>query len=143
MTFKTVAEEDIRNYLAYSKEINEIESTLYESGDELSQEESRIEKIVKSQNKIRFDNDEKDIFRDQLEHVIRTLASNYKNYDFEHNIYFDLVYNLLLLEYDRFETLIREDGINKMLQDIGIDEHLKGRIKALLDHEKEGGCGCN
>lgn len=141
MEGRTINTEDIKRYFAFSKEIDALESTLYVPGNELNREESKITDVVEEQNKIRFDEDEKDLFRDQLENVILTLTSNYKEFGFDRNIYFDLVYNLLFLEYDRFEKLIRENGVNEMLYEIGIDDYLKGRVKALLDAEKEGGCG--
>jgi len=141
MAERLLSPDDIKSYFAYSKEIAELESTIYEPGRELTLEESKITDVVAAQNKIRFEEDEKDIFRDQLENVIRTLASNYKEFGFDGNLYFDLVYNLLFLEYDRFEKLTSEDRINEMLCEIGIDDYLKGRVKSLLDSEKEGGCG--
>ncbi len=143
MEKRTITETDLKDYFTYSKEIAELESTIYEQDRELSQEESKIDDVVIAQNKIRYDDDENDHFRDQLEHVVRTLTSKYKEFGFDHNIYFDLVYNLLFLEYDRFEKLTHEEGINEMLSDVGLDDHLKGKIKDLLDHEKEGGCGCS
>ncbi len=143
MDKRTITENDLKDYFTYSKEIAELESTIYEPGRELSQEESKIDDVVIAQNKIRYYENENDYFRDQLESVIRILVSKYKEFDFDRNIYFDLVYNLLFLEYDRFEKLICEDGINEMLFEIGIDDHLKGKVKELLDHEKGGGCGCN
>ena len=143
MEQRTLSTEDIKKYFAFSKEIDALESNLYVPGKELSREESKITEVVEEQNKIRFDKDEKDLFRDQLENVIKTLASNYKEFGFDRNIYFDLVYNLLFLEYERFEKLIREDGVSEMLYEIGIDDYLKERVKALLEHEKGGGCGCH
>ncbi len=141
MDGRLVNSSDIKSYFTYSKKIEELESTIYEPDRELSQEESKITDLITAQNKIRFDDDEKDLFRDQLENVIRTLTSNYKDFGFDRNIYFDLVYNLLFLEYDRFEELCKEDGVNEMLYAIGIENHLKEKIKSLLEHEKGGGCG--
>ena len=137
MEERSVSAEDIRSYFAHSKEIADLESTLYESGNELSQEESKITAVVAAQNKIRFDEDDNDLFRDQLETVIRTLTANYKEFGFDYNLYFDLVYNLLLLEYERVDKLTEEDGVEAMFYDIEIHEHLKGKVKSLLDHEEE------
>jgi hypothetical protein len=140
MENKMISANDLKSYFGHSKKIAELEATLYETGNKLSQEESKIENVVSAQNKIRFDDNGNDLFRDQVENVIQTLAANYKVYGFDKELYFDLVYNLLMQEYERVEKLIKEDGVSNMLQDLKITDHLKEKIKALLDHEKEG-CG--
>ena len=115
-----------------------MEETLYESGDKLDQEEFKINDLVAEQDKIRFDQDEKDLFSDQLETVIETLAANYKEFGFDYNLYFDLVYNLLLLEYEKMDQLKnRNKVVADMFDDIEITGHLKDRVKSLLDHEEE------
>jgi hypothetical protein len=140
MENRIIAAEDLKRYLYYSQQIANFESTLYESGDKLSQEEFKINSVIDEQNRIRFDEKENDLFRDQLETVVKILADNYKDMGFEYDLYFDLVYNLLLLEYDRMNMLAKEDGVGHMLDEIGISGHIENKVKALLDHE-EGGCG--
>jgi hypothetical protein len=138
VTEKTINADDIKRYLTFSNNIAEMEETLYESGDKLDQEESKINDLAAEQDKIRFDQDENDLFIKQLETVIETLAANYKEYGFDYNLYFDLVYNLLLLEYGRMDQLKnRNKVVADMFDDIEITGHLKGRVKSLLDHEEE------
>jgi hypothetical protein len=96
--------------------------------------------VIDEQNRIRFDKNENDLFRDQVETVIKILTDNYKGLGFEYDLYFDLVYNLLLLEYDRLDMLSNEVGVGNMLDEIGISGNIKNKVKALLDHEEEG-CG--
>src|SRR4030042_6423751 len=103
MANRKITAEDIKRYLDYSKEIEDRESTLYESGDQLSEEEFKINDLVAEQNKIRFNKNENDLFRDQVETVIRVLANSFRDFGFEYNLYFDLVYNLMLLEYNRLD----------------------------------------
>jgi hypothetical protein len=141
MENRTITAEDLKKYFSYSETISDFESTLYESGDQLNQEEFKINSVIDEQNRTRFDENENDLFRDQLETVIKILADNYKDMGFEYDLYFDLVYNLLLLEYDRMNMLANEDGVGHMLDEIGISGHIDDKVKALLDHEKEGG-GC-
>ena len=140
MESRKINVEDLKSYFYHSKKISDYESGLYESGDQLSQEEFKINKVIEEQNSIRFDEDENDLFRDQLESVIQILSNSYKEIGFEYDLYFDLVYNLLLLEYDRLEMLSNEASVVNMLDEIGISGHIKNKVKALLDHEKEG-CG--
>lgn len=140
MANKIINASDLKNYFDHSSKIAELEETIYETGDKLSQEEFKIENVVAAQNSIRFDENGNDLFRDQVENVIMTLAANYKVYGFENELYFDLVYNLLIQEHDRLEKLIKDGGVSSMLEDLKITDHLKQRIKALLDHEREG-CG--
>lgn len=137
---RTITAEDLKRYFSYSETISGFESTLYESGDRLSQKEFRINSVIDEQNRIRFDKNENDLFRDQVETVIKILADNYKGIGFEYDLYFDLVYNLLLLEYDRLDMLSNEAGVGHMLDEIGISGNIKNKVKALLDHEEEG-CG--
>lgn len=137
---RTITAEDLKRYFSYSETISGFESTLYESGDQLSQKEFRINSVIDEQNRIRFDKNENDLFRDQVETVIKILADNYKGIGFEYDLYFDLVYNLLLLEYDRLDMLSNEAGVGHMLDEIGISGNIKNKVKALLDHEEEG-CG--
>lgn len=138
VTEKTINADDIKRYLSFSHDIAEMEATLYESGDKLDQEESKINDLVAEQDKIRFDQDENDLFSDQLETVIEILAANYKEYGFDYNLYFDLVYNLLLLEYGKMDQLKnRNKVVADMFDDIEITGHLKDRVKSLLDHEEE------
>ena len=129
--------EDIRKYFAYSKEIADHESTLYESGDRLSQREYKIDRVLEAQNRIRFDENENDLFRDQAEKVIKILADGFKDFGFENDLYFDLVYNLLLLEYDRLDRMSDDTNVAYMFEEIGISGHIKDKVKALLDHEEE------
>ena len=139
MANRKITAEDIKRYLDYSKEIEDRESTLYDSENQLSQEEFKIDHVVAAQNKIRFDENENDLFRDQVETVIRVLAHSFRDFGFEYNLYFDLVYNLMLLEYDRLDRLSNEDDVATMLNEIGISGQIKDKAKALLDHEN--GCG--
>jgi hypothetical protein len=146
MADRAIGVEDIKRYFDYSKEIADRESTLYESVDQLSQEELKIDQVVAAQNRIRFDENENDLFREQLETVITILADGFKGFGFAYDLYFDLVYNLLLLEYEKLDRLSSEKGVAYMLDEIGITDHLKTKVKALLDHEDEmtegcGGCG--
>ena len=143
MEKKVISAGDLKKYFAYSKEIAELESTLYESGDKLSQVELKIENVVAEQDKIRFDEDGNDLFRDQVKTVIPTLAANYKAFGFDNDLYFDLVYNLLIQEHERVEKLIKDDGVASMFDHIKITDYLNERVKALLDHEKEGSCACH
>jgi hypothetical protein len=140
MENRTITADDLKRYFSYSERISDFESTLYESGDKLSQEEFKINSVIDEQNRIRFDENENDLFRDQLETVTKILADNYKDMGFEYDLYFDLVYNLLLLEYDRLNILAKDVGVAHMLDKIGISGHINDKVKALLDHEKEG-CG--
>ena len=138
VTGRTINAEDIKRYMSFSDDIDKMEATLYESGDKLDQEESKINDLVAEQNKIRFDQDENDLFRDQLETVIESLAINYKKFGFDYNLYFDLVYNLLLLEYEKMDQLkTRNRLVAEMFDDIAITGHLKDKVKSLLDHEVE------
>jgi len=141
MENRTITAEDLKKYFSYSETISDFESTLYESGDQLNQEEFKINNVIDEQNRTRFDENENDLFRDQLETVMKILADNYKVMGFEYDLYFDLVYNLLLLEYDRMNMLADEAGVEHMLDEIGISGRINDKVKALLDHEKEGG-GC-
>ena len=141
MESRTIDIEDLKRFFSYSETISAFESTLYESGDRLSQEEFKINSVIDDQNRIRFDENENDLFRDQLETIVKILADNYEDLGFEYDLYFDLVYNLLLLEYDRMNVLADEDGVGHMLEEIGISGHINKKVKALLDHEEEGGCG--
>ena len=75
-----------------------------------------------------------------LKSIIKALAVNYKNFGFDYNLYFDLVYNLMFLEYETVEKLYHLDGVADMLVDIGIDQYMRDRIKGLLEHEEGGGC---
>ena len=135
---RIIGSEDLKNYIALSEKMAEMESKLYESGDQLSQKEFKIEQVMAQQNKIRFDEQENDLFRKQLESIIKTLAANYKAFGFDNNLYFDLVYNLIFLEFEKFDNLYQTDGVKDMLTEIGIDQYMRDRIKGLLNHE----CGC-
>ena len=138
MQKRTISAEDIKRYLSFSKEIDDMEATLYESTNQLDQEESKINNLVAEQNKIRFDKDENDLFGDQLETVIGIPAENYRDFGFDYNLYFDLVYNLLLLDYEKMDQLKNRDkGVDDMFDDIEISGHLKDKVKSLLDHEVE------
>jgi len=138
MQEKIISDEDIKRYLSFSKKIADLEETLYESGNQLDKEESRISNLVAEQNKIRFDKDDNDLFGDQLETVISTLAKSYREFGFDYNLYFDLVYNLLLLDYERMDRLKnRNKGVADLFDDIKISGHLKDKVKSLLDHEEE------
>ena len=135
---RIIGSEELRNYIALSEKMAEMESKLYEAGDQLSQEEFKIEQVMAQQNKIRFDEQENDLFRKQMESILKTLAANYKDFGFDNNLYFDLVYNLIFLEFEKFDSLYQADGVKDMLTDIGIDQYMRDRIKGLLEHE----CGC-
>ncbi len=137
MENRSINVEDIRKYFDFSKEIEDRESVLYESGDKLSQKEYKINEVVAAQNKIRFDDNENDLFRDQVETVITNLADKFKEFGFEYSLYFDLVYNLLMLEYDRIDRLSKEEGVAYMLNEIGISGHIKDKVRSLLEHEEE------
>ncbi len=139
MNNEAISKENMKDYLDFSKEIAERESTLYESGDQLSQEEFKINDVVAEQNKIRFSDNEEDLFRIHLETVIRLLADNFEEFGFDYDLYYDLVYNLMILENDRFEQIDDEERVAYMMQEIGISEHIKQKVKALLDHECEVG----
>ncbi len=139
MSNEEIRKEDIKDYLELSKEIAERESTLYESDGQLSHEEFKINDVVAEQNKIRFDKNEEDLFRIHLETVIRLLADNFEEFGFEHDLYYDLVYNLMVLEYNRFDQIGNEERVAFMLKEIGINEHIRQKVKALLDHEIEVG----
>ncbi len=139
MSSEEIRKEDIKAYLELSKEIADRESTLYESENQLSHEEFKINDIVAKQNKVRFDKNGKDLFRIHLETVIKLLADNFEEFGFEHDLYYDLVYNLMVLEYDRFDQIGNEKRVAFMLKEIGISEHIKQKVKALLDHETEVG----
>ena len=67
MQKRTISAEDLKRYLSFSKEIDGLEETLYESGKQLDDEESMINNVVAEQNKVRFDEDKNDLFGDQLE----------------------------------------------------------------------------
>jgi hypothetical protein len=139
MSNEEIRKEDIKDYLELSKEIADRESTLYESDGQLSHEEFKINDVVAEQNKIRFDKNEEDLFRIHLETVIRLLADNFEEFGFEHDLYYDLVYNLMVLEYDRLDQIGNEERVAFMLKEIGINEHIRQKVKALLDHEIEVG----
>ena len=93
--------------------------------------------MIAAQNRIRFDENENDLFRGQVETVIKILADGFKDFGFAYDLYFDLVYNLLLLEYDRLDRLGNEAGVAYMLDEIGISGHITDKVKAFLDHEEE------
>jgi len=135
--------EDIKKYFDYSKEIADREATLYENEDQISQEELRIDQVVAEQNRIRFDENENDFFRDQVETVIKILADHFEEFGYGYDLYFDLVYNLLLLEYERVDLLSNEESVAYMFNQIGINDDLKNKVKALLDHEEEMGTICH
>ncbi|MCP4682700.1 MAG: hypothetical protein GY864_10235 [Desulfobacterales bacterium] len=136
---KTINAEDLKNYFSFSNKIAKLEDTLYESGDKLDREESKITELVAQQNKIRFDEDGVDLFQDRIETIINILADNFKVFGFEYGLYFDLVYNLAISEYARFEKIHKEERIAKMLYEIDINDTLIQKIKALLEHEEEVG----
>ena len=132
----------LEDYFNLSKEIAEFESRLYGSAKELEKNEFKISELVKRQNLIRFDENQNDLFREQLESVLRLLAEHFENFGFDNNLYFDLVYNLMVLDYDKFISLDKEQvDIASMLKKIGIDDHIKEKTKALLTHTCGGGCG--
>ena len=134
---KTINAEDLKKYFSFSNKIAELEDTLYESSDKLDHQESKITELVAQQNKIRFDADEVDLFQDQIETVINILADNFKVFGFKYGLYFDLVYNLAMSEYDRFEKIHKEQRIANMLYEIDINDTLIQKIKSLLEHEEE------
>ncbi len=134
---KTIKVDDLKIFFSFSNKIAELEETLYESGDQLDNEESKITEIVAQQNKIRFDSEGIDLFQDQIETVIDILADNFKLFGCEYGIYFDLIYNLAISEYDRFDKIRKEERIANMLYEIDINDTLIQKIKALLEHEEE------
>ncbi len=137
MKNRTITENDVRNYLHIAKQIEDHESTLYEAGEQLDQEALQLDKLSAEQNLIRFDENEKDLFRDQMEDVIRFLGKSFGQDDFEKNLYFNLVYNLMFLEYDRFDKIDKEEPISRMTKAVGVTGHIKKRVKELLDDEME------
>jgi len=145
MDSRIIDEKGLKRYISLSKEILQCESMLYESEEELSKNEFKIAGLLDKQNKIRFDEDDNDFFREQLETVLRLLAANFEDFGFDHNLYFDLVYNLMLREYERVISLDKEDdSVAFMLEKIGIDEDIKEKMKAFLAHECGGkAMGCD
>lgn len=129
-------------YLNLSSKIADYESLLYSSEKELEKNELKINDLVSRQNRIRFAEDQADLFREQMESLLMILAEHYQDLGFDVNLYFDLVYNLMILEYDRLVNLEKEQpSIAAMLKNIGIDDYIKQKIKALLNHTCGGGCG--
>ena len=137
MKNSAVTEADVRKYLRIAKEMEDREDDLYETGEALEQEELKIDGLAAEQDRIRFDDQGRDLFRDHTEDVIRFLARSFEQGDFNHNLYFNLAYNLLILEYDRFDKIDRQEPIARMMKAIGITGHIKNRVKELLDHEVE------
>ncbi len=136
MKNRTITENDVKNYLSIAKQMEDREATLYEAGEQLDQEALKIDKLAAEQNRIRFDN-ENDLFRDQMEDVIGSLVKSFGRDDFENNLYFNLVYNLMLLEYDRFDKIDKEEPIARMMKAVGVTRHIKNKVKELLDDEVE------
>ncbi len=137
MKNRAITENDVRNYLRIAEQMEDRESTLYEAGEQLDQEALKIDKLTAEQNRIRFDENENDLFRDQMEAVIRFLGKSFGQDDFENNLYFNLVYNLMLLEYDRFDKIDTEESIARMMKAVGVTGDIKNKVKELLDHEVE------
>jgi len=137
MKNRTITENDVRNYLSIAKQMEDREYTLYEAGDQLDQEALKIDDLTAEQNRIRFDENENDLFRDQIEDVIRFLGKSFGQDDFENNLYFNLIYNLMLLEYDRFDKIDKEESISRMMKAVGVTGHIKNKVKELLDDEIE------
>ena len=137
MKNRTITENDVRNYLRLAKQMEDRESNLYEAGEQLDQEALKIDKINAEQNRIRFDDNGNDLFRDQMEDVIRFLCKSFGQDDIENNLYFNLVYNLMLLEYDRFDKIDKEEPISRMMKAVGVTGHIKNKVKELLDDEVE------
>ena len=137
MKNRTISENDIRNYLSIAKQMEDSEATLYEAGEQLDQEALKIDKLTEDQNRIRFDENENDLFRNQMEDVIRFLVKSFGQDDFENDLYFNLVYNLMLLEYDRFDKIDKEESIARMIKAVGVTGDIKNKVKELLDHEVE------
>ena len=135
MKNRTITEHDVRNYLRIAKQMEDREATLYETGEELDHEALEIDELTAEQNRIRFDEDENDLFRDQMEDVIGFLVKSFGRDDFEKNLYFNLLYNLMLLEYDRFDKIDKEEPIARMMKAVGVTGHIKIRVKELLDDE--------
>ena len=52
MENRTIDIEDLKRFFSYSETISDFESTLYESGDRLSQEEFKINSVIDEQNRI-------------------------------------------------------------------------------------------
>jgi len=137
MKNRTITENDVRNYLRIAKQREDSESTLYEAGEQHDQEELKIDKLTAEHNRIRFDENENDLFRDQMEDVIKFLTKSFGQNDFENNLYFNLFYNLMLLEYDRFDKIDKEESIARMIKAFGVTGHIKNKVKELLDDEVE------
>jgi hypothetical protein len=113
------------------------EATLYEAGEQLDQEALKIDELTEEQNRIRFDENENDLFSAQMEDVIRFLVKSFGQDNFDNNLYFNLVYNLMLLEYDRFDKIDKEESIARMIKAVGVTGDIKNKVKELLDHEVE------
>jgi hypothetical protein len=137
MKNRTISENDVRIYLRIAKQMEDSEATLYEAGEQLDQEALKIDKLTEEQNRIRFDENENDLFSAQMEDVIRFLGKSFGQDDFENNLYFNLVYNLMLLEYDRFDKIDKEEPIARMVKAVGVTTDIKNKVKELLDHEVE------
>jgi hypothetical protein len=137
MKNRTISENDVRNYLRIAKLMEDSEATLYEAGEQLDQEALKIDKLTEEQNRIRFDENENDLFSAQMEDVIRFLVKSFGQDDFENNLYFNLIYNLMLLEYDRFDKIDKEESIARMIKAVGVTTDIKNKVKELLDHEVE------
>ena len=137
MKNRTISENDVRNYLRIAKLMEDSEATLYEAGEQLDQEALKIDKLTEEQNRIRFDENENDLFSAQMEDVIRFLGKSFGQDDFDNNLYFNLVYNLMLLEYDRFDKIDKEESIARMIKAVGVTTDIKNKVKELLDHEVE------
>ena len=137
MKNRTISENDVRDYLRIAKLMEDSEATLYETGEQLDQEALKIDKLTEEQNRIRFDENENDLFSAQMEDVIRFLGKSFGQDDFENNLYFNLVYNLMLLEYDRFDKIDKEESIARMIKAVGVTTDIKNKVKELLDHEVE------
>ncbi|SPD75067.1 hypothetical protein PITCH_A420028 [uncultured Desulfobacterium sp.] len=139
---KNIDKDGLIAYLNLSSKIADYESLLYGSEKELERNELKINDLVSRQNRIRFAEDQRDLFREQIESVLMILVELHQNINFDVNLYFDLVYNLMILVYDRVVSLEKEQpSIASMLKDIGIDDYIKQKIKALLNHTCGGGCG--
>jgi len=136
MKKRTITENDVKNYLRIAKQMEDREGTLYETGEELDHEALSIDKLTAEQNRIRFDEDENDLFRDQMEDVIGFLVKSFGRDDFDNNLYFNLIYNLMLLEYDRFDKIDKEEPIARMMKAVGVTGHIKNKVKDLLDDEE-------
>ena len=141
MESRKIDKTELRNYLGLLSEMAGYEAKLYESIDDLEKNELKISELIERQNKIRYNEDQEDLFREQLEPVIRLLADNYEEFGFDYRLYFDLVYNLMFLEYNRVIRMDQEDqNVSVMLEKIGIDEEIKQKAKAVLTHRCGGEC---